>query len=132
MSTGFGFPAFGLVQDFAVVVGANGQADVSPASLGSRAPSLTEQATQFLRRPAPRATRPNLQSASAVDLGIVVAPGVVVEPGDFVARFAGLDLARYQQRMSPGVFATYARFFGQVPGSPASDPVRSARLDSER
>ena len=47
-----------------------------------------------------------------------VAPGIIVKEDEYAQRYAGIDLDRLRQRMSPELFKVFVRHIGSIPGHP--------------
>lgn len=126
MSNGFGMAAW-ITNTVEPVVVSRGSIAVPV----NRPRSDAERIAALIRPGAPQWV--GKRDAIAVgELGrILVAPGVTVGPDEYRARFVGVDLDGFRARVDPAVFQTFVRFFGQVTGAEASNPVASAALDSE-
>ena len=70
----------------------------------------------------------SLQPIAKFEEKVLVAPGILVSPQEFEARFSGIDLDAARKKLTPGAFQAIMRFAGMIPGHPDTDVVEIGEI----
>lgn len=100
---------------------------IQPTDVPDSVPQLSQQLHEGLIRSLEDAgyQQPNEvmedEHSSTLDGWRVVAPGMIVRPAEYEARYGSLDLASLRERMEPPVFLAFVRSIGTIGSIPNTD-----------